>query len=109
MEKSSDSIQYQRRRAMAIPFIIQCDLCLKWRVLPPSTNYQEKETFDIWICANNANLLENSCHQTQRLPSIPLGTASTVSPSKNEKDKQLQESVQRYQNRLAEPHRQVSC
>uniref|UniRef100_A0A8C0C9M4 MORC family CW-type zinc finger protein 1 n=1 Tax=Balaenoptera musculus TaxID=9771 RepID=A0A8C0C9M4_BALMU len=106
MEKSSDSIQYQRRRAMAIPFIIQCDLCLKWRVLPPSTNYQEKEIFDIWICANNANLLENSCHQTQRLPSIPLGTASTVSPSKNEKDKQLQESVQRYQNRLAEPHRQ---
>ncbi|XP_067595045.1 MORC family CW-type zinc finger protein 1 [Pseudorca crassidens] len=106
MEKSSDSIQYQRRQAMAIPFIIQCDLCLKWRVLPPSTNYQEKEIYDIWICANNANLLENSCHQTQRLPSIPLGTSSTVSPSKNEKDKQLQESVQRYQNRLEEPHRQ---
>ncbi|XP_057553673.1 LOW QUALITY PROTEIN: MORC family CW-type zinc finger protein 1 [Hippopotamus amphibius kiboko] len=106
MEKSSDSIQYQRRLAMAIPFIIQCDLCLNWRVLPPSTNYQEKEFSDIWICANNPNLLENSCHQTQRLPSIPLGTTSTVSPSKNEKDKQLQESVQRYQNQLAEPHRQ---
>ncbi|XP_055275368.1 MORC family CW-type zinc finger protein 1 [Moschus berezovskii] len=105
MEKSSDSVQYQRRQAMAIPCMIQCDLCLKWRVLPPSTNYQDKE-FDIWICANNSNLSENSCHRTEHLPSIPLGTMSTVSQSKKEKDKQLQESVQRYQNRLVEAHQQ---
>uniref|UniRef100_A0A452FN78 MORC family CW-type zinc finger protein 1 n=1 Tax=Capra hircus TaxID=9925 RepID=A0A452FN78_CAPHI len=106
MEKSSDSVQYQRRQAMAIPCMIQCDLCLKWRVLPPSTDYQEKELFDIWICANNPNLSENSCHRTERLPSIPLGTMSTVSQSKNEKDKQLRESVQRYQNQLVEPRQQ---
>ncbi|XP_036075492.1 MORC family CW-type zinc finger protein 1 isoform X2 [Rousettus aegyptiacus] len=101
-EKSLDFIQYQKRQSMAIPFIIQCDICLKWRVLPSSTNHQEKEYFDIWICANNPNLLENSCHHTERLPSIPLGTMSTVSPSKNKKDKQLRESVQKYQNRLTE-------
>uniref|UniRef100_H0WSM9 MORC family CW-type zinc finger protein 1 n=1 Tax=Otolemur garnettii TaxID=30611 RepID=H0WSM9_OTOGA len=102
MGTTLDSIQYQRRQAMAIPFMIQCDLCLKWRVLPSSTNYQEKEFLDIWICANNSNLLENSCHHIEKLPSIPLGTMNTVSPSKNEKEKQLKESVQRYQNRLAE-------
>ncbi|XP_035130307.3 MORC family CW-type zinc finger protein 1 isoform X1 [Callithrix jacchus] len=102
IERPLNSIQYQRRQAMGIPFIIQCDLCLKWRVLPSSTHYQEKEFFDIWICANNPNLLENSCHQVERLPSIPLGTRNTVSPSKNEKEKQLRESVLKYQNRLAE-------
>uniref|UniRef100_A0A2K5QM94 MORC family CW-type zinc finger protein 1 n=2 Tax=Cebus imitator TaxID=2715852 RepID=A0A2K5QM94_CEBIM len=102
IERPLNSIQFQRRQAMGIPFIIQCDLCLKWRVLPSSTHYQEKEFFDIWICANNPNLLENSCHQIERLPSIPLGAMSTVSPSKNEKEKQLRESVLRYQNRLAE-------
>ncbi|XP_054568068.1 MORC family CW-type zinc finger protein 1 [Eptesicus fuscus] len=101
-ERSLESIQHQRRQAMAIPFIIQCDLCLKWRVLPPSTDYQEKELLDIWICANNPNLSENSCHQAERLPPIPLGTMSTVSPSKNEKEKRLQESVRRYQDQLAE-------
>nr|KAF6475244.1 MORC family CW-type zinc finger 1 [Rousettus aegyptiacus] len=106
-EKSLDFIQYQKRQSMAIPFIIQCDICLKWRVLPSSTNHQEKEYFDIWICANNPNLLENSCHHTERLPSIPLGTMSTVSPSKNKKDKQLRESVQKYQNRLTEQQPQV--
>ncbi|XP_023066510.1 MORC family CW-type zinc finger protein 1 isoform X1 [Piliocolobus tephrosceles] len=102
MEKPLNSIQYQRRQALGIPFIIQCDLCLKWRVLPSSTDYQEKEFFDIWICANNPNRLENSCHHIERLPSIPLGTMSTISPSKNEKEKQLRESVLKYQNRLAE-------
>ncbi|PNI64181.1 MORC1 isoform 2 [Pan troglodytes] len=102
VEKPLNSIQYQRRQAMGIPFIIQCDLCLKWRVLPSSTNYQEKEFFDIWICANNPNRLENSCHHIERLPSIPLGTMSTISPSKNEKEQQLRESVIKYQNRLAE-------
>uniref|UniRef100_A0A8C9KIB9 MORC family CW-type zinc finger protein 1 n=1 Tax=Panthera tigris altaica TaxID=74533 RepID=A0A8C9KIB9_PANTA len=107
-EKSLDSIQYQRRQAMAIPFIIQCDLCLKWRVLPSSINYQEKEFFDLWICANNPNILENSCHQAESLPSIPLGTMSRVSPSKNEKEKQLREAVQRYHNRLAEQQPQVN-
>uniref|UniRef100_A0A2I3HWL4 MORC family CW-type zinc finger protein 1 n=1 Tax=Nomascus leucogenys TaxID=61853 RepID=A0A2I3HWL4_NOMLE len=102
MEKPLNSIQCQRRQAMGIPFIIQCDLCLKWRVLPSSTNYQEKEFFDVWICANNPNRLENSCHQIECLPSIPLGTISTISPSKNEKEKQLRESVLKYQDRLAE-------
>ncbi|KAM6223981.1 MORC family CW-type zinc finger protein 1 [Rhynchocyon petersi] len=59
MDKSLDSIQYQRKQVMAIPFIIQCDICLKWRVLPSSTNYQEKEFPDTWICAYNPNPLEN--------------------------------------------------
>ncbi|XP_034846805.1 MORC family CW-type zinc finger protein 1 [Mirounga leonina] len=102
MERSLDSVQYQRRQAMAIPFIIQCDLCLKWRILPSSITYQEKEFFDLWICANNPNPLENSCHQAERLPSIPLGTMSSVSPSKTEKEKQLREAIQRYHSRLAD-------
>ncbi|XP_027437532.2 MORC family CW-type zinc finger protein 1 [Zalophus californianus] len=106
MEKSLDSVQYQRRQAMAIPFIIQCDLCLKWRILPSSVTYQEKEFFDLWICANNPNPLENSCHQAERLPSIPLGTMSSVSPSKTEKERQLREAIQRYHSRLADPQPQ---
>ncbi|XP_008839656.1 MORC family CW-type zinc finger protein 1 [Nannospalax galili] len=100
--KDLEYIQYQRRKAMAIPFIIQCDLCLKWRVLPSSSTYQEKESLDMWICANNPNHLENSCDQIERLPSIPLGTMNRAAASKNEKDRRLQESVQRYQNRLAD-------
>ncbi|XP_006873378.1 PREDICTED: MORC family CW-type zinc finger protein 1 [Chrysochloris asiatica] len=106
VEKSLDLVRYQRRQAMTIPFLIQCDLCLKWRVLPSNANYQEKEFLDIWICANNPNPLENSCHQKEQLPSIPLGTISTVSPSKNEKEKQLRELVQRYHDKFTDQQSQ---
>ncbi|XP_048201769.1 MORC family CW-type zinc finger protein 1 [Perognathus longimembris pacificus] len=101
IEKSSE-IQYQRRQAMAIPFMLQCDLCLKWRVLPYPTDFQEMEFLDMWICASNPNLSENSCDQVERLPSIPLGTMNTASSSKSERQKQLRESIQKYQNKLAE-------
>ncbi|XP_052014299.1 MORC family CW-type zinc finger protein 1 [Apodemus sylvaticus] len=101
-DSSLESLQWRRRQATAIPIILQCDLCLKWRVLPPSSNYQEKGLPDIWICANNPNNLENSCNQMEYLPSIPLGTMNRRPPSKDEREKQLQESVQRYQDRLVE-------
>ncbi|XP_060226975.1 MORC family CW-type zinc finger protein 1 [Meriones unguiculatus] len=107
-DKSLEYLRRQRRQAMAIPFMLQCDLCLKWRVLPSSYNYQEKEFPDIWICANDPNNLENSCNQRELLPSIPLGTMSRRSPSKDEKQKQLQESIQRYQDRLVEIQSQTS-
>ncbi|CAH6792387.1 Morc1 [Phodopus roborovskii] len=77
------------------------NLCLKWRVLPFLSNYEE-EFPDMWICANNPNNMGNSCNQPEHLPSIPLGTMNRRPPSKDEKEKQLEESVQRYQNRLAE-------
>ncbi|GAB1300314.1 MORC family CW-type zinc finger protein 1 [Apodemus speciosus] len=42
------------------------------------------------------------CNQMEHLPSIPLGTMNRRPPSKDEREKQLQESVQRYQDRLVE-------
>ncbi|XP_028611437.1 MORC family CW-type zinc finger protein 1 [Grammomys surdaster] len=107
-DSSLESLQWRRRQAMGIPFILQCDVCLKWRVLPSSSNYQEKGFPDVWICTNNVNNLENSCNQMEHLPSIPLGTMNRRSSSKDEKEKQLQESVQRYQDRLVESQPQKS-
>ncbi|EDK98094.1 MORC family CW-type zinc finger protein 1 [Mus musculus] len=107
-DSSLESLQWRRRQAMGIPFILQCDLCLKWRVLPSSSNYQEKGLPDLWICASNPNNLENSCNQIERLPSIPLGTVNRRPPSKDERERQLQESVQRYQDKLVEAQPQKS-
>ncbi|XP_020855508.1 MORC family CW-type zinc finger protein 1 [Phascolarctos cinereus] len=102
LEKPLNSTQYRRRQAKEIPFIIQCDLCLKWRVLPSADDYKKRENLDNWTCADNPNLLENSCHRPEQLPSFPLGTMKQVSTSENEKEKQLRDSVQRYQDKLAE-------
>ncbi|EDM11113.1 similar to microrchidia (predicted), isoform CRA_b [Rattus norvegicus] len=107
-DSSLEALQWRRRQAMAIPFILQCDLCLKWRVLPSSSSYQGKGFPDIWICANNPNNLENSCNQVECLPSIPLGTMNRRPPAKDEREKQLQESVQRYRDRLVDTQPQKS-
>uniref|UniRef100_A0A5F8GJX8 MORC family CW-type zinc finger 1 n=1 Tax=Monodelphis domestica TaxID=13616 RepID=A0A5F8GJX8_MONDO len=109
LEKPLNSARYRRRQAREIPFIIQCDLCLKWRVLPSSDDYKKRENLGNWTCADNPNLLENSCHRPEQLPSLPLGTMKQVSSSsENEKEKQLRDSVQRYQNKLAEQQSQNS-
>ncbi|XP_074070544.1 MORC family CW-type zinc finger protein 1 [Macrotis lagotis] len=108
LEKPLNSPRYKRRQACEIPFVIQCDLCLKWRVLPSSDDYKKRENLDNWICANNPNLLENSCDSPEKLPSFPLGTMNPTSTSENEKEKQLRDSVQRYQNKLVEQQSQNS-
>ncbi|XP_036600015.1 MORC family CW-type zinc finger protein 1 [Trichosurus vulpecula] len=102
LEKPLNSARYRRRQASEMPFIIQCDLCLKWRALPSADDYEKRENLGNWTCANNPNLLENSCHSPEQLPSFPLGTMKQVSSSENEKEKQLRDSIQRYQNKLAE-------
>ncbi|KAM9034425.1 MORC family CW-type zinc finger protein 1 [Sarcophilus harrisii] len=108
LEKPLNSARYRRRQASEIPFIVQCDLCLKWRILPSSDDYKKRENLGNWTCANNPNILENSCHRPEQLPSFPLGTMKKASPSEDEKDKQLRDSVQRYQNKLAEQQSQNS-
>ncbi|XP_072470150.1 MORC family CW-type zinc finger protein 1 [Notamacropus eugenii] len=102
LEKPLNSAQCRRRQAREIPFIIQCDLCLKWRVLPSADDYKKRENLVNWTCASNPNLLENSCHRPEQLPSFPLGTMKQLSSSEDEKEKQLRDSVQRYQNKLVE-------
>ncbi|KAL8190773.1 UNVERIFIED_CONTAM: hypothetical protein K2H54_060913 [Gekko kuhli] len=93
-EKPSDSIQYKRRRAVEIPDIVQCDICLKWRLLSLDTDINNERHHDIWTCA------ENKCHVPENLPSIPLGTSPPSSRSLNGKEKLLVDSIQQCQTKL---------
>nr|XP_042709562.1 MORC family CW-type zinc finger protein 1 isoform X2 [Chrysemys picta bellii] len=100
LEKPSDAIQYKRRRAMEIPALVQCDICLKWRVLSSSTDIENKDHRGIWTCEMIPGPLENKCNRPERLPSIPLGTLNRLSLSPNEKEKLLLDSIQRHQRKL---------
>ncbi|XP_077198273.1 MORC family CW-type zinc finger protein 1 [Paroedura picta] len=93
-EKPSDTIQYKRRRAVEIPDIVQCDICLKWRLLSLDTDINNEGHYDIWNCA------ENKCHVPENLPSIPLGTFPPSSRSLNDKEKRLVDSIQQCQRKL---------
>ncbi|XP_065279200.1 MORC family CW-type zinc finger protein 1 [Emys orbicularis] len=100
LEKPSDAIQYKRRRAVEIPALVQCDICLKWRVLSSPTDIENKDHCGIWTCEMIPGPLENKCNRPERLPSIPLGTLNRLSLSPNEKEKLLLDSIQRHQRKL---------
>ncbi|XP_023959218.2 MORC family CW-type zinc finger protein 1 isoform X10 [Chrysemys picta bellii] len=107
LEKPSDAIQYKRRRAMEIPALVQCDICLKWRVLSSSTDIENKDHRGIWTCEMIPGPQENKCNRPERLPSIPLGTLNRLSLSPNEKEKLLLDSIQRHQRKLENLQSQV--
>ncbi|XP_043366510.1 MORC family CW-type zinc finger protein 1 [Dermochelys coriacea] len=119
LEKPSDAIQYKRRRAVEIPALVQCDICLKWRVLSLSTDIENKDHCGIWTCEMIPGPLENKCNRPERLPSIPLGTLNRLSLSPNDKEKLLIDSIQRHQrklenlqsqkSRLIKPHTVAQC
>ncbi|XP_067402494.1 MORC family CW-type zinc finger protein 1 [Emydura macquarii macquarii] len=100
LEKPSDAIQYKRRRAVEIPALIQCDVCLKWRVLSSSTDIENRDHRAIWTCAKIPGPGENKCNRPEHLPSIPLGTLNRLSQSPNDKEKLLIDSIQRHQRKL---------
>nr|XP_033799694.1 MORC family CW-type zinc finger protein 1 isoform X3 [Geotrypetes seraphini] len=118
-EAPSDAVQYKRRRALEIPAMIQCDLCLKWRTLPLFIDADRRDRPSIWTCAENSNPTENSCDKPERLPRIPLGTLSRVPMSVDEQEKILVASIQKHQQKLetlqikkahiVQPHTVTQC
>ncbi|KYO22502.1 MORC family CW-type zinc finger protein 1 isoform A [Alligator mississippiensis] len=99
-EKPLDAVQYRRKRAMEVPAIVQCDICLKWRILSSSADAKNGDHSGIWICIYNPNPLENKCNRPEHLPSIPLGTLNKPAQLPNDKEKLLLESIQRHQKKL---------
>ncbi|XP_061484088.1 MORC family CW-type zinc finger protein 1 isoform X2 [Rhineura floridana] len=99
-EKPSEAIQYKRRRAVEIPVIVQCDICLKWRLLSFDTDINHGGHYGIWNCAKSPNPLENQCNVPEHLPSIPLGTKPNPTQSLNDKQKLLIDSIQQRKRKL---------
>ncbi|ETE59891.1 MORC family CW-type zinc finger protein 2A, partial [Ophiophagus hannah] len=97
-ERPSETVQYKRRRAAEIPYIVQCDVCLKWRLLSLNTDINN-EVHDIWNCGRSPNSLENKCSIPENLPRIPLGTLNPTHYL-NDKEKLLIDSIQRNKRKV---------
>lgn len=52
---------YKCWRVMEIFIIIQCDLCLKWRIFFFQLSFVEKDYFDIWVCFMNFDFEQDWC------------------------------------------------
>ncbi|XP_041439827.1 MORC family CW-type zinc finger protein 1-like isoform X2 [Xenopus laevis] len=114
-EVPSDTVHFVRRRAIEIPKIIQCDLCLNWRVLPFSESSFDQP--DSWMCADHPDPAKIRCTEPEQLPTIPVGTLPRKPLQFTDKEKHLRDSIERYKNKrlwsqkcnLTEPHLAVTA
>lgn len=51
-----------KRRQLAVPMVIQCEKCLKWRRLPHASQgtVLPANQLESWQCSDNADPLNNS-------------------------------------------------
>jgi hypothetical protein len=93
----SNDPEVVKRRQAAVPMLIQCDKCLKWRRLPYAGNVAPltQNQLEIWRCADNTDVMNNkyvylisyamykknlfivnnfcSCSVSEKLEAIPEG------------------------------------
>ncbi|XP_043557470.1 ATPase MORC2-like [Chiloscyllium plagiosum] len=97
----SNALQYKRKRAIEIPVIMQCDICLKWRNLTSNLDINDKIFSDIWVCSMNQNPQQNSCDLPEQLPHIPFGTPLRGSVMSDERKELLEKAVHRHWENVA--------
>uniref|UniRef100_A0A8C4QGD1 MORC family CW-type zinc finger 2 n=1 Tax=Eptatretus burgeri TaxID=7764 RepID=A0A8C4QGD1_EPTBU len=96
----SSDLRFRRRRAMEVPTVIQCDLCLKWRVLPFMTDAVSKEYPDTWSCHMNPNPEQNRCSCPEQKPNVALGVLLKETKSLDQRQEELQNEIYRRQEKL---------
>uniref|UniRef100_A0ABM0MBF8 MORC family CW-type zinc finger protein 2-like n=1 Tax=Saccoglossus kowalevskii TaxID=10224 RepID=A0ABM0MBF8_SACKO len=100
-EPPSNDTKYLRKRAMQLPVTIQCDSCLKWRVLPFSaSNLLNKDIPDYWVCEMNPDTSHNRCTAGEQKYITPLGQLKKEAKSSEDKKKGLLEEIRRREEKL---------
>lgn len=58
----SNESDAMKRRQLAVPMVIQCEKCLKWRRIPHASNGTTltQSQLESWECAHNIDPLNNS-------------------------------------------------
>ncbi|XP_042562791.1 ATPase MORC2 [Clupea harengus] len=96
----STDMRYRRRRAMEIPVTIQCDKCLKWRMLPFQMDAVDKRYPDSWVCLMNPDGTQDRCDALEQKQNMPVGILRKDVKSAEEKQKELSEKIRQQQEKL---------
>ncbi|CAG5124688.1 unnamed protein product, partial [Candidula unifasciata] len=91
----SEDIKFIRKRAMQLSVTLQCDMCLKWRMIPFNSNNIGKDFPDHWVCTMNPDQLHNKCSSAEQKLNIPEGVLKKEFKSQEQKKKDLEEEILR--------------
>lgn len=96
----ADDVKFQRKRAMQVNTVLQCDNCLKWRIIPFSSNNISKDFNDDWVCDHNPDTQHNKCSQAEQKLNIPEGQLKRAVKSQEQKQKDIEDDIRRKQEQL---------
>ncbi|CAL1537691.1 unnamed protein product [Lymnaea stagnalis] len=80
---------------MQLSVTLQCDMCLKWRMIPFNSNNIGKEFPDHWVCTMNPDQQHSKCSSAEQKLNIPEGVLKKEFKSQEQKKKDLEEEILR--------------
>lgn len=92
--------KYVKKRMMQVNTCIQCDECLKWRILPFSSKDVGKEYSEYWVCSMNPDTQHNRCSTAEERPNIPEGVLKIKQKTHDDKKQELEEEIRKKQDKL---------
>jgi len=105
-EYPSNEPRYQRARAMNITKVIQCDGCLKWRLIPFQSNMVGREPPDNWICSHNPDTRHNKCTIKEEVPQIQEAVFKKEEKTSEQQRLEIQAKMDKFQRELDQVNKQ---
>ncbi|KAM7540398.1 hypothetical protein Aperf_G00000029125 [Anoplocephala perfoliata] len=96
----SDEEKYVRKRSSCVSLCVQCDQCLKWRVLPYSQSQVGREVPDEWQCKDNPDHKHKSCSIAEEDMNPPLGFLKRKIKTKEQRQAELEAQIRKRQEEL---------
>nr|CDS32030.1 MORC family CW type zinc finger protein 2B [Hymenolepis microstoma] len=92
--------KYARKRSSCVSLCVQCDKCLKWRVLPYSQNQVGREVPDGWQCRDNPDQKHKNCSVAEEDMNPPLGVLKRKIKTKEQRQAELEAQIRKRQEEL---------
>ncbi|THD25656.1 MORC family CW-type zinc finger protein 2 [Fasciola hepatica] len=92
--------KYARRRCCSVSVCVQCDKCLKWRVLPFSQSLVGRDVPDTWQCRDNPDHKHKRCEDPEEDLSPPMGVLKRKIKTKEQRQAELEKQIRKKQEEL---------
>ncbi|KAH8872604.1 ATPase MORC2 [Schistosoma japonicum] len=92
--------KYARRRCCSISICVQCDKCLKWRILPFSQSLVGRDVPDNWQCRDNPDHKHKRCEDPEEDMSPPMGVLKRKIKTKEQRQAELEKQIRKKQEEL---------
>ncbi|PAA85579.1 hypothetical protein BOX15_Mlig032543g1, partial [Macrostomum lignano] len=99
-EPPSQEPKYAKKRAISLQTHVQCNRCLKWRILPFQSNQVGKSVPDNWECKDNPDNAHKRCSEPEQILAVPVRVLKRKIKTKEQRQQELEDMIKRRQAEL---------